>query len=122
MKKGVLLKMLRGILIGLLICAVLICVLALILKGVDLHQSAISGICIVIKLLSVFFACLIAVSSAKKKHGLLGGITATAFWIVCYVLLAIFNGFTFDVLLLLDYCLTVLAGVLCSLIVKALSR
>ena len=122
MKKSFFIKVLKGILAGIVISAILVCVLALVIKSVELTESTISAICITIKFLSVLFACIIAVSGCKKKCGAWGAVTAGIFWIICYALLGLFSGFSFNVFTLIDFAATVFAGVLCAIIVKALSR
>lgn len=122
MKKSVFVRILKGVLFALILSLLLICVLAILLKSVELSQKTISAICIIIKLISVFFACLISVKTIKKKHGLLGGISAIIYWLLCYCLISIFNGFGFDFMLIVDFCATILAGIICAFIVRAISK
>lgn len=122
MKKSIFFAIFKGVLFGLGVSLLLIFGLALLLKSVELSEKTISAICIAIKVVSVFFVCFASIKTCKKRHGLLGGIAASIYWCACYALIAIFNGFNFVVAAIIDFCATFLAGVICALIVRAITK
>ena len=122
MKKNFFIKFAKGILIGIIVSLLLICILTLITKSVELSDDAISGICIAIKVIGVFLSCLFALGGEKKKPVAWGSIVALTYWLICFLARGIFSGFALEFSAGIDLFATLIVGIISAFIVKALTR
>ena len=106
-----------GVGISLIITFLAVAAAALFIKAFDPDSLLISVGAVIIKFISVFFGAFYVGTKKRKKGVLWGGLTALAYFVICFALSCVFSGaFEISYTVIPDILLTVFAGCISGII------
>jgi putative membrane protein (TIGR04086 family) len=122
-RKGILINAIKGMLIAMIFTIAAILIFALIIKEANVADNVINPINQVIKILGILIAAFFATRKVAEKNWLVGGLAGAMYIVLGYLIFSLVEGRFGNLLLLLsDFLMAIVIGMVFAIILKQLFR